>query len=107
MTADVIIHYNEPKRYNSSKNTTADKDVIIHHDERLIDQIDGETPCGQGRNKAEENRLMEKRPADKGRNIVCSSVTTKTSWDTPEHLASEAPRMNDNWYNMTRTDTRY
>jgi len=51
MTADVIIHYNEPKRYNNSKNTTADKDVIIHHDERLIDQIDGETTCGQGRNK--------------------------------------------------------
>eukprot|EP00574_Skeletonema_japonicum_P001884 CAMPEP_0201741034 /NCGR_PEP_ID=MMETSP0593-20130828/46602_1 /ASSEMBLY_ACC=CAM_ASM_000672 /TAXON_ID=267983 /ORGANISM="Skeletonema japonicum, Strain CCMP2506" /LENGTH=83 /DNA_ID=CAMNT_0048235359 /DNA_START=1947 /DNA_END=2198 /DNA_ORIENTATION=+ len=60
-------------RRGSSKNTTADKDVIIHHDERLIDQIDGETPCGQGRNKAEENILMEKRPADKGRNIVCSS----------------------------------
>ena len=45
----------------------------------FIIQIDGETTCGQGRNKAEENRLMEKRPADKGRNIVCSSVTTKTS----------------------------
>jgi hypothetical protein len=71
-------------RRDSWKNTTADKDVIIHHDERLIIQIDGETTCGQGRNKAEENRLMEKRPAGKGRTNIRALNTKTTSRDTLE-----------------------
>ena len=40
---------------DTTKNTTADKDVIIHHNELMILKIDGETPCGQRRDKATEN----------------------------------------------------
>ncbi len=46
-------------------------------------KIDGETPCWQWRNKAKENRLMEKRPAGKGRTNI-RALNTKTSRDTLE-----------------------